>query len=298
MVLRSRLPQWTVRHRPLHFPLGGHAVWISGLTWVVIVVIVGVPVANLVYQAGLQVTLIDQLPRREWSAARCVNMMVRSPLVFGSEWLNSLMLAQLVAVAVLAIASPLAWWSRSGGRRLGGVTVLTAVCLAVPAPLLAVGIIRLLNQPGWVAFNWVYDQTLVPVWIVQSVKALPLALLILWPAMRTVPDPLLDMARVDGWSRLHRYGRLGVRLTLPAHAVAWLVTAATSLAELAGTVLVIPPGFNTLSVTVFQLVHYGVEDRLAGLCLALWAGAIMLALAIGIAWISWRGAAASIMDER
>jgi hypothetical protein len=31
--------------------------------------------------------------------------------------------------------------------------------------------------------------------------------------------------------------------------------------------LAMPPGITTLSISIFNLVHYGVDDRLAGICL-------------------------------
>jgi hypothetical protein len=47
------------------------------------------------------------------------------------------------------------------------------------------------------------------------------------------------------------------------------------------TVLVIPPQTSTaISVRVFQLLHYGVDDRVAAICLVLVAG---IALLTGIA---------------
>jgi ABC-type spermidine/putrescine transport system permease subunit II len=40
--------------------------------------------------------------------------------------------------------------------------------------------------------------------------------------------------------------------------------------ELAATVLVLPPQQSTaISVRVFQMLHYGVDDRLAAICLVM-----------------------------
>ena len=56
----------------------------------------------------------------------------------------------------------------------------------------------------------------------------------------------------------------------------WLLSLVLATGEVAGTLLVAPPGVTTLAVRVFSLLHYGAEDRVAALCLA-----IALAAAIG-----------------
>ena len=62
-------------------------------------------------------------------------------------------------------------------------------------------------------------------------------------------------------------------------AVAW--------GDLAASVLVVPPGVTTLSIRIFGLLHYGVEDQVAGICLALVAVfAAVAVLAAGIARLS------------
>ena len=44
-----------------------------------------------------------------------------------------------------------------------------------------------------------------------------------------------------------------------------------AVGELAATVLVMPPqrGATALSIQVFQLLHYGVDDRVAAICLVM-----------------------------
>jgi len=67
---------------------------------------------------------------------------------------------------------------------------------------------------------------------------------------------------------------------LPALAVAWLIGLALALGDLTAVSLVSPPGLEMLSVHVFNLVHYGVEDQVAGICLALTLGLCLLAVVV------------------
>ena len=55
----------------------------------------------------------------------------------------------------------------------------------------------------------------------------------------------------------------------PAVGLAFLVSLAVALGDLAASILVVPPGVQTLSIHIFGLLHYGVEDQVAGICLAL-----------------------------
>ena len=43
---------------------------------------------------------------------------------------------------------------------------------------------------------------------------------------------------------------------------------ARNAAYLAASILVLPPGVDPLSRRIFGFIHYGVEDKLAGICLA------------------------------
>ena len=55
----------------------------------------------------------------------------------------------------------------------------------------------------------------------------------------------------------------------PAVGLAFLLSLAVGLGDLAASILVVPPGVATLSIHIFSLLHYGVEDQVAGICLAL-----------------------------
>jgi iron(III) transport system permease protein len=98
---------------------------------------------------------------------------------------------------------------------------------------------------------------------------LPLTTLILWHALRSVPEEILEAATLDGagwWTRL-------LVIALPqrwsALILAWLVAFAVTLADLAASILVVPPGVKTLPIQIFEKLHYGQEDDVAGICLAL-----------------------------
>ena len=263
------------------------------LLWLSLLLVAGVPLGNLLYKAGIQVTvhvaasLRDadasfgetrlQNRTRTWSATKAVERLAKAPRDFQGELWLSAKIGAAAATAALAFALPLAWSMRTSLtsapiQRLPWLRLLAlSLCLTIPGPLLGVATIHLLNRPPdspFASLAWLYDSNFAP-WLVQTLRALPLATLILWPALASVPQVMLDTAATDGsgwWGRLFR---IALPQRWPAAAAAWLVGFAVAIGELAATILVMPPqrGATALSIQIFQLLHYGVDDRVAAICL-------------------------------
>jgi ABC-type spermidine/putrescine transport system permease subunit II len=134
-------------------------------------------------------------------------------------------------------------------------------------------VIHILDRPvnsPLAALATLYDSNFAP-WLVQTVRTLPIVTLILWPALASVPQVMLDTAAMDGTGWWGRLLRIAVPQRWPAIAAAWLIAFAVAIGELAATILVMPPqrGATALSIQVFQLLHYGVDDRVAAICLVM-----------------------------
>jgi iron(III) transport system permease protein len=209
-----------------------------------------------------------------------------SPWNYGSEFGWSLAIGSLAATSAVLMGVLLAWLARRG-RAAFVLLAGLAACLAIPGPLLGVGIIWAFNRPELPWLADLYDYSILAPWAALTLRALPLASLMLWHALRSVPEETLEAALLDGagwWTRL-------LLIALPqrwaALLLAWLVAFAVTLADLAASILVVPPGVMTLPIQIFSKLHYGQEDDVAGICLAL----ILLfaLLAASIAWIGRRG---------
>jgi len=252
----------------------------------VLLVLVGLPLGNLCYKAGLLVTLTETGRLRTWSVWKCLTIIAASPGRHPREFGWSLGIGALAATAALAAGTVLAWVARRS--RVRGLLVLTgaAICLAVPGPVLGIAVIWLLNRPGWPVLNFLYDQSIFAPWLVLFLRGLPPAMLIMVHALRTVPQEMMDCAAVDGAGPLVRLFRIALPCRVPALALAWLAAFAVALADLAASILVVPPGMPTLSIRIFGLLHSGVEDRVAGICLA--QAALFAVLGTGMAWLARR----------
>jgi iron(III) transport system permease protein len=287
------------RGRPLMFPLGRWRWPAAAAVTVSLGALAGVPLLSLCYKAGVQVTQLGDQRVRSWSLMKLMAMVASSPFRFRREFFWSLLTAGLAAFGAVVAGLILAWMARDR-RRVGGpprrawhgarglpppaprpllpgttgsvrtavVFGLIALCLAVPGPLLGLGVIWLLDRPGWPTLNYLYDQWIAAPLMVQTIRGLGPAALILWHAVQSLPGELLDCAALDGAGPLATVWRVVLPCRRSAVALAWLVAFAVALADLAATILVVPPGMATLPVHVFGLLHAGVEDQVAGICLA------------------------------
>jgi iron(III) transport system permease protein len=271
----------TPERRPWRWRLGAGRWPAAALLWTGLFVVAGVPHANLLYKAGVQVQSTDAGRVRSWSAIKVIEGVAAAPWQYRAELWQSAQIGAAAATAALIIAVPLAWSMRGNRSRHLPWLRLAAIAflLAVPGPLLGIAMIRLLNQPTDSPFScltWLYDTNFAP-WLAQTVRALPIATLILWPTLATVPQEMLDTAATDGAGRCRRLLFIVIPQRWPALVAAWLVSLAIAIGELAATVLVVPPGPTTISVRIFSLIHYGVDDRVASICLVLVLGLVTMA---------------------
>ena len=258
---------------------------VAAATWLVLFFVAGVPLLNLIYKAGVVVTATETGRERSWSAVKATERVAAAPREFQKELWHSAQLGTAAATTAPLLAVPLAWQMRRP-RGVPWVQLgMLAFLMTVPGPLLGIGLIRLLNQPNdspLAGLGWLYDTDFAP-WLVQTLRALPVVTLILWATFSTIPQTVLDAATTDraGWWR--RLMWIVLPLRWPALVAAWLVGFAVAVGELAATVLVVPPGPTTISVQIFSLIHYGVDDRVASISLVMAAGlaaAVMLAVRV------------------
>ncbi len=271
--------RWVFRLGAWHVP----ALLVVGL---VLAVSLGVPLGNLVYKAGMLVAQTDSGRARIWSPLKCLKMVASSPWIFRSEWGWSLLIGSLAATVATILGTALAWLARRGGFWAGLVVTLSAIGLALPGPVLGLAIIGLLNQRGIPPLVYLYDYTIAAPWLAWTARALPPATLILWQGLGTIPTELLEAAAIDGAGPITRLVRIALPNRLPALALAWLVALAVASGDLAASILVVPPGMETLSRRIFGLIHYGIEDQVAGICLA--QVVLFGVIAAAAAWLVFR----------
>jgi iron(III) transport system permease protein len=256
-------------HRNLRLPIGKVAQrTIDGATWLFVLLLVGVPWVGLVNKAGIVTIRSGNEFHRSWSALGALKMVGESPYRFSRELSWSLLIGAVAATLAVLAGFGLAWIARHALGRACTFFVI-AFTLMVPGPLIGIGVIALFHGVNWAPMIWLYDDSIAAPVLAQSLRALPLTTLLLWPAVQSVPQALLDSAAVDGAGRWATWRTVVVPLVRNAIAAVWLVALAIAIGDLAATILVVPPGVETLSIHLFGLIHFGVDDRVAGITLAM-----------------------------
>jgi len=183
---------------------------------------------------------------------------------FSESWApiqTSLVLAAIAATITAALALAIAWAGRRSLRWQILLLAILALTLATPGPVAGMAM--------ELAYRWippVYDSPLIVV-LAQSMRTLPYALLILWPALRILPESLLESAALDGLGPWNQVSRVALPLLVPALVAAWCVAFVLGFGELPATNLLQPPGVTTITFRIWTLLHTGVESHLAGVAL-------------------------------
>jgi len=144
-------------------------------------------------------------------------------------------------------------------------------------------LIAVWNSPGW---SSLYGSSLMPV-LAALARFTPLAAIVLLVQLRRIDPLLVDAARVSQVSPLRTWLQIRLPMLAPGLLAAAAVVFALSLGELGATLIVAPPGQATLTMRIYNYLHYGASSTVAGLCLMMVAAALAagcLALLVLSAW--------------
>jgi iron(III) transport system permease protein len=193
-----------------------------------------------------------------------------------SEILFTFLTAGAVAIASLPIGLAAARKLLRDDRQGRLWWFLVTAPLAVPAPLVGIGLISIWNRP---ALGAVYGSCFMPV-LVSLARFTPLAALALLAHLRGTDPLLFDAARVFHTHALKTWLRVRVPLLLPGLVAACCVVFVLAAGELGATLIVAPPGHATLTMKIYNYLHYGASEAVAGLCLTMAAVALLTGLLI------------------
>lgn len=188
---------------------------------------------------------------------------------------HSLELAAVSATLIVMVA--LATWRWPIGP-------LTWIPFLVPGVLLGITLIYLFNRPVLSAF---YESVGI-VFLAWTLRYLAVGWNPVAMALRAVDTDLVDAARLEGASRWQMFRHVHwPQVALPL-AAAWYLTYLFCLWDAETLILIMPPGAETLSVRVFNFLHYGHNAQVNALCLILLVLAVA-PLAAFVAVRAWAG---------
>ena len=199
------------------------------------------------------------------------------------ELSTSLAVALITALCCLPLALALASQLARPGKPSLFWWVIAILPLAVPAPLVGIGLISAWNNP---VLGAAYGTLAMPV-LASLTRFTPFAALLLLAYLKRMDPGLLDAARVFQRSRIHGWLAVNLHLLAPGLIAAGCVAAALSIGELGATLLVAPPGRATLTMRIYNYMHYGSSASVAGLCLVMTTVIVLLAALTAWGFHSW-----------
>ncbi len=190
-----------------------------------------------------------------------------------SEIAFSLLVALLAALLCLPIALLFAVEMKHP-RRGKLAWLLTTLPLAVPAPLVGIGLIVIWNRPLPLE---IYGSAWMPV-LAGAARFAPLATILVFTQMRQINPLLIDAARILQGNNWQTWRQIRLPLLAPGLLAAACLVFALTIGELGATLIVAPPGQATLTLRIYNYLHYGESGVVAGLCLVM----VMAALGAGL----------------
>ncbi|MCA9191835.1 MAG: iron ABC transporter permease [Planctomycetales bacterium] len=274
-LVTARLEQ----HRAEEWILTTWRTYLSVFLWFFIALLVGFPLLNLVIKAAWHPILNDNgTTSYEVSGHRLLTTLRETATQFQSEFYWTI----TIAVSATFLSLVITLWMIKLAHNRRWLKHLYSICallmLATPGPLVGMLVIAMMNRasPAWMSM--LYDQTIAPPVLAQQFRLLPLAWILGNVIKGSVSPSSHSLAALDGLTRwsLVKYviwPQAGGRIK-----AACLFLFVTSCGELSCSILVLPPGITTVSMRIFELLHFGTRHHDAGLCLAL------VLLGWGVTW--------------
>jgi len=232
----------------LTVPLGRLRRPVAAATWTVAAGLVGTPLVILIEQAGGAGNYLEALHSA------------------GDSLWRGVALAGVGGALLAVTGFLLAVLVRERPRGMGAAVDAAALFLfAVPGAVMGVGLIVLWNRP-WA--NLVYATPLILL-LGYLARYAAITLRLNRASLELAPEAPIEAARVAGIG----WGRRLVWVVAPSawrgFAAAWLAGAVFCLRDVGMTLLVHPPGWDTLPVRIMTLAANGAPALIAALCVTL-----------------------------
>lgn len=242
--------------------------WFVWLQWAAVAILVAqiaVPLLSLTAAVGT------------WENMTSTAASARSEITF-TFWITALTAVVCLPMA-LAAAKELVrsdkwgrlWW------------VLVTAPLAIPPPLIGIGLIAIWNRP---MFLDVYGSSLMPMFAALA-RFTPLAAIVLLAQLRRIDPLLIDAAWVIQANPFRTWIQIRLPMLAPGLLAAAGIAFALTTGELGATLLVAPPGQATLTMRIYNFLHYGASSMVAGLCLMMTVAALVAGLLAVVALAGW-----------
>ena len=219
-------------------------------------VAVGLPVVVLMIAAGPLTTYLKMF-------SLSMHQLIYSLVLAGSGAFFTLILSFALAYLIEQ--------TKVRGRKI--VEFLSYFPLAVPGVAVGIGLITIWNKP---VVDYIYSSSFIVI-IGYMAHYLPFGVLILSSGMKQLNPRLIEAAWLQERRRIPIVRRIVLPLLGPSLIIGFFLVFILALGDLGTTLLVIPPGRETVPIKIYNLLHYGADQMVAALCLILLATILALA---------------------
>lgn len=175
---------------------------------------------------------------------------VRAASIAVRPALNTVLYAACAATAITMIGLALSWMLRGRGRRKRALTdALLVLGFATPGSILALGLLAAYDRPG-VSAMAPASMLVVAALVVRLVIV---GQRVVSAGVGAIPDTLIEAAQLAGASGPRTIRSIVLPLVVPHLAAAVVVTFVLAAAEIGSTILLYPPGGETLPIALYSV---------------------------------------------
>ncbi len=176
----------------------------------------------------------------------------------------SLFIAFLGSIATLFIGFLLAYLiKRSDGRLSSLLTWAVFLPLALPATTMGIGLIGIWNRPY---IDIVYGSSFIII-LGYVARFIPYAVIVILSGLAQTSYHFEEAAVLAGSSFFNLIKKIVIPLVKQNFFAVLFIVFILSFGELGTTLLIIPPGRETIPIKIYNLMHYGADQLVAALCL-------------------------------
>lgn len=178
----------------------------------------------------------------------------------------SLLIAIVASITMVMLATILAYsvLNSSGIKKLV-LDYLTQLPFAFPPILLGIGLTKIWNQP---LTDWLYSSSFMIV-IGYIAHLISFVIRIIYAGMQKIPSCFIEAGLLTCNQKWKVVTTIVLPLLKGSLLTAFIMGFVFSLADLGTTLLIMPPGSETMPIIIYNYLHYGAPNLVAVFCLTL-----------------------------
>jgi len=246
-----------------------------------LLLLVAIPIFNVAYRVGLAVETTSNGPALTWQMTNAFSAIVKTATDHKIAFYWSTIIALISSTVILASAFTGCWLARERWGFSVALTLIWVIFCGWSGPAIGITISKWCAASNLVPVIWLYDQTILPAVLANSIFVWPIAVIATWAIVSRVPSSQIDHAKTEHAGVLRRAVEFGIRQNARTLLGLWILIGAICFGELSATQMVLPPGIETVPQVTLGKLHAGVDEATAALAI------LTTGLIVAIAWLGW-----------